>query len=150
MRMQSRSDTLENAVEYDKDASRREKTAEFSQARNHRAKAITTAPPTMATTSRAMPAVGAAALPVCRPGRAELVSEPALVAAAGVITVTEVRVVKLPSGKVLVLLKVEVVRLVCEVCSVVWEEVDWLELDEEDEVLLAVVRVEGTLVVVAG
>jgi hypothetical protein len=79
-----------------------------------------------------------------------------LVAAAGVITVTEVRVVKLPSGRVLVLLKVDVVRLVCEVCSVVWEVVDWLELLELeellelDEVLWAVVRVEGTLVVVAG
>jgi hypothetical protein len=70
-----------------------------------------------------------------------LVSD-APVAAAGVITVMEVRVVKLPSGRVLVLSKVEVVNLVCEECSLDSEVDSRLEVE-----LVAVDRVEGTEVV---
>lgn len=67
----------------------------------------------MATTSRAMPVAIAAAL-VCRPGLPTVVVE-VLWAAVGVMTVIEVMVLRLPSGKVLVLLKVDVLRLVCSV-----------------------------------
>lgn len=114
---------------------------------HYRAIATTTAPPTMTKTSRAMP-VGSAAALVCRPGLPAVVAAEALPVADGVITVIEVMVLRLPSGMVVVLLKVEVLRLVC---SVVWAEVVdcWLvvEVVEVDEVLRAVDRVEGTLVV---
>lgn len=65
--------------------------------------ATRTAPPTMATTSRVRP-VGMAAPPVWRPGCAELVvvvaDEPVGVTCT---TVTAVTVLRLPSGKVVVL-----------------------------------------------
>lgn len=101
--------------------------------------ATATAPPTMAATSRAMPVVNAAA-PVCRPGFAVLVAEPFPVAS-GVMTVMEVIVLRLPSDMVVVLLKVEVLKLVGSVEA----EVEWL--DFELEVLVVVDRVEGALVV---
>lgn len=126
---------LKNAV--NKNASRRELIFD------HRAIATITAPPTMATTSRAMPAVGTAALPVCKPGLAVLVAVPVCVAAGGVITVTEVRVVRLPSARVLVLFQVEVVKLVCEV----WSLEVVLLLEEDELELVVVARVEGPLVV---
>jgi hypothetical protein len=110
---------------------------------NYRAIATTTAPPTMATTSRAMP-VGRAAALVCRPGLAVAVGLPV---AFGVMTVIEVMVLRVPSGMVVVLSKVEVLKLVCSlVSSVVRAEV--VERVEVDEVLVVVVRVEGALVVV--
>jgi hypothetical protein len=112
---------------------------------HYRAIATTTAPPTMATISRAIP-VGRAAALVCRPGLPAAVPE-GLPVASGVMTVMEVMVLWLPSGMVVVLLEVEVVRLVC---SVVRAEVVvlWVVVEVEvDEVLLVVDRVEGTLVV---
>lgn len=78
---------------------------------HYRAIATTTAPPTMATTSRAIPVATAATL-VCRPGLPAVVAAAALPVAEGVITVIEVMVLRLPSGMVVVLSKVEVLKLV--------------------------------------
>lgn len=111
---------------------------------HYRAIATTTAPPTMATTSRAIPVAIAATL-VCRPGLPAVVAAAAPPVADGVITVIEVMVLRLPSGMVVVLSKVEVLKLVAWV-----EVVDGalvVEVDEVDEVLRVVDRVEGTLVV---
>ena len=96
MKMQSRCEVLENA----NDKNARQKETKLSI--HYRAIATTTAPPTMATTSRAIPVVSAAA-PVCRPGLAPVVAA-ALPVATGVMTVIEVIVLRLPSGMVVVLL----------------------------------------------
>lgn len=83
---------------------------------------------------------------VCRPGLPAVVAAAAPPVADGVITVIEVMVLRLPSGMVVVLSKVEVLKLVAWV-----EVVDGalvVEVDEVDEVLRVVDRVEGTLVVV--
>lgn len=69
--------------------------------RNYRAMATTTAPPTMAITSRVKPVVRAAA-PVCRPG-AGLVPVAVESVALGCTTVVAVTVLILPSGRVVVL-----------------------------------------------
>lgn len=81
---------------------------------HYRAMATTTAPPTIATTSRAMPVAIAATL-VCRPGLPAAVATEAWPVADGVITVIEVMVLRLPSGMVVVLSKVEVLKLVAEI-----------------------------------
>lgn len=62
-----------------------------------------TAPPTIAATSRARPAVVTAAAPVCRPGVAE-VAVPDESVGLTCTTVVEVIVLRLPSGMVVVLL----------------------------------------------
>ena len=63
-----------------------------------------TAPPTMAATSRVRPAVVSAAAPVCRPGEAIEVEEEDAPVGLTCTTVTEVIVLRLPLGKVVVLL----------------------------------------------
>jgi hypothetical protein len=71
----------------------------------HSAMATMTAPPTIATTSRVRPAVVRAAAPVCRPGEEPVVVELSEEPVAWTCTiVVEVMVLRLPSGKVVVLL----------------------------------------------
>lgn len=67
--------------------------------------ATTTAPPNRATTSRVRPAVVRAAAPVCKPGEEPLVVELSDEPVGWMCTiVVEVIVLRLPSGKVVVLL----------------------------------------------
>ena len=70
----------------------------------HRANATTIAPPTMARTSRARPAVVNAAAPVWRPGELLVVVVADLPVGLTCTIVVEVIVLRLPSGRVVVLL----------------------------------------------
>jgi len=82
---------------------------EFEEVLPHSAMATITAPPTIATISRVRPAVVKAAAPVCKLGL-----EPVVVALSEepvgwtCTIVVEVMVLRLPSGMVVVLLKMEV------------------------------------------
>lgn len=82
------------------------------------AMATITAPPTIAATSRVRPRAVMAAAPVCRPGAGEVGVGLVGVSVGGTMVV-EVTVLTRPLGRVVVLLKVEVVSLVVEVDEVV-------------------------------
>lgn len=103
-----------------------------------------TAPPTIAATSRARPAVVNAAAPVCRPGVAEVVVADESVGWTCTIVV-EVMVLRVPSAMVVVLLYVDVMELELPP-SVMWSEVDVVEVGVGDVELGVVCRVDAALV----
>lgn len=81
----------------------------FEEELPHSAMATITAPPTRATISRVRPAVVKAAAPVCKLGLEPVVVAPSEEPVGWTCTiVVEVMVLRLPSGMVVVLLKVEV------------------------------------------